>query len=153
MEESTKQLKKDAELEKERFENEIQKLERTNKTDIDAVRQVLENLTKDYGELEAKRRNEIEKILEEEKQREDEFTVQMEEMRTANEEKGKRVEELESLLKESLEGKKRKVEELESSLREVSEEKKKRVEELEGLVKIALVRKRANGRRDEELSD
>ena len=141
LEESAKQLKKDAELEKERFENEIQKLERTNKTEVDAVQHVLENLTKDYGELETKRRNEIEKILEEEKQREDEFTVQMEEMRTANEEKGKRVEELESLLKESLEEKKIKVEELESSLREVSEEKKKRVEELEGLVKIALAEK------------
>ena len=138
LQEKVEQLEKDAVKEKENWKNEITKVESANKSEVNAIREVLENVRKDYSELEMKRKNEVEKILEDEKKREDEFTAQMEEMRAANKEKGKRIQELESLLEKSSGEKTRRVEELEFSLKEVSEENKKKVEELEALLKSAM---------------
>ena len=137
LEANVEQVKKEAKSEKERFENEIKKLEEANRTEVDAVRQALENLKNDYSVLEMKRKNEIEKILIEEKEREEELNVQMEEMKIANEEKEKQIEELESLLKETSEEKRKSVEELESSLKVSSEEKDRRLERLEAMLKEA----------------
>lgn len=144
LEARVEQLKKDAESQKERLENEIQKLEDANKSEVGVVREALESLKKDYSELELKRKNEIEKMIEEEKQRE----AEIEEMKTADEEKRKRVEELESLLKEAAEEKKRRVEELEASQNETLAEKDNRVVQLEKSLKDSL---EENGKRVEQL--
>lgn len=141
LEANVEQIKKEAKSEKERFENEIKKLEEASRTELGAVRQALENLKNDYSELEMKRKNEIEKILVEEKEREEELNVQIEEMKIANEEKEKRIEELESLLKEASEEKRKRVEELESSLKVSLEEKDKRNEQLEAMLKEAVAEK------------
>lgn len=134
------QVKKDADSEKERLEGQMKNLEEANRTEVSAVRVALDNLKKDYSELEIKRKNEIEQILENKKQREEELKLQIEEMKTANDEKDKRVEKLEILLKEATEEKK-KVEELKSSLKVLSEERDKRVDFLEAMLKRALEEK------------
>lgn len=138
---STEQLKKEAESEKERVKKEMQQLEEANKTEVDTARQALENLKKDYSELEIKRKEEIEKKLQEEKEIKDGLTLQIKDLENTSEEKGKRIEELETLLKKSMEEKNKRVENLEALLKESQEEEVKRVEELEKLLKDALEEK------------
>jgi len=138
---STEQLKKEAESEKERVKKEMQQLEEANKTEVDTARQALENLKKDYSKLEIKRKEEIEKILQEEKEIKDGLTLQIKDLENTSEEKGKRIEELETLLKKSMEEKNKRVENLEALLKESQEEEVKRVEELEKLLKDALEEK------------
>ena len=137
----TEQLKKEAESEKERVKKEMQQLEEANKREVDTARQVLENLKKDYNELEIKRKEEIEKILQEEKEIKDGLSLQIKDLENTRKEKGKRVEELETLLKESMEEKSKRVKNLETLLKESQEEEAKRVEEVETLLKDALEEK------------
>ena len=134
---STEQLKKEAESEKERVKKEMQQLEEANKREVDTARQALENLKKDYNELEVKRKEEIEKILQEEKDIKDGLTLQMKDLENTSEEKGKRIEKLETLLKESTEETNKRAENLEKLLKESQEQEVKRVEELEKLLKDA----------------
>ena len=131
---STEQLKKETESEKERVKKEMQQLEETSKREVDTARQALENLKKDYSELEIKRKEEIEKIQKEIK---DGLTLQMKDLENRTDEKGKRIEELETLLKKSVEEKHKRVENLETLLKESQEEEVKRVKVLEKLVKDA----------------
>ncbi|XP_020618809.1 myosin-15-like [Orbicella faveolata] len=138
---NTEQLKKEAESEKERVKKEMQQLVEANKTEVDTARQALENLKRDYSELEIKRKEEIEKILQEEKEIKDGLTLQIKDVENISEEKGKRIEELETLLKKSMEEKNKRVENLETMLKESQEEEVKRVEELEKLLKDALEEK------------
>ena len=137
LESSTEQLKKEAESEKERLKKEMQQLEEANKRDVDTARQALENLKKDYSELEIKRKEEIEKIQQEEKEIKDGLTLQMKDLANRSDEKGKRIEELETLLKKSVEEKNKRVENLETLLKESQEEEVKRVKVLEELLKDA----------------
>ena len=138
---STEQLKKEAESEKERVKKEMQQLEEQNKREVDTARQVLENLKKDYSELEIKRKEEIEKILQEEKEIKDGLTLQIKDLENTRKEKNKRIEELETLLKESMAEKNKRVENLETLLKESQEDEVKKVEELKELLKDAVEEK------------
>lgn len=140
LEMSAEQSKKEAECGKELLKKEMQQLEEANKTEVGTVREELKNLKKDYDELETKR-NEIEKILEEEKKMKDGLTVQIKDLENNSEEKDKRVEGLEKLLNEAVEEKNKRIEELEKLFKETQEEKSKRVEEQETLLKEALEEK------------
>ena len=138
---STEQLKKEAESEKERVKKEMQQREEANKREVETVRRALANLKKDYNELEIKRKEEIEKILHEEKEIKDGLTLQMKDLENTSEERRKRIEELETLLKESMEEKNKRVKNLETLLKESREEEVEQVEELEKLLKDALEEK------------
>ena len=138
---SSEQLKKEAESEKELVKKEMQQLMEANRREVDTVRQALENLKKDYNELEIKRKEEIEKILQEEKEIKDGLTLQIKDLANTSKEKDKRFEDLETSLKELTEKKNKRVENLETLLKESQEEEVKQVEELKKLLKDALEEK------------
>ena len=140
LEMSAEKIKKEAESDKEHLKKEMQQLQEANKAEVDAAQETLQNLRKDYDELETKR-NEIEKILEEEKKMKDGLTMQIKDLQNTSEEKDKRVEELGTLLKEAHEEESKRIEEFEKLLKETQEEKGKRVEEQETLLKEALEEK------------
>ena len=138
---SSEQLKKEAESEKELVKKEMQQLMEANRREVDTVRQALENLKKDYNELEIKRKEEIEKILQEEKEIKDGLSLQIKHLANTSKEKDKRFEDLETSLKELTEKKNKRVENLETLLKESQEEEVKQVEELKKLLKDALEEK------------
>lgn len=138
---SSEKLKKEAESQKELVNKEMQQLMEANRREMDTVRQALGNLKKDYYELEMKRKEEIEKILQEEKEIKDGLALQIKELENTSKEKDKRIENLETSLKELTEKKNKRVENLETLLKESQKEELKQVEELKKLLKDALEEK------------
>lgn len=111
LEANVEQIKRQAELEKEQLENERKVIEEASRSEICGIREAIENLKEDYSKLEVTSNEEIES----EKKRRNELTLTVQELKTLNDEKGKRIETLEGTVKEALEEKENLIAENKSS--------------------------------------
>ena len=137
LEASVEQLRKEAESDKESLRHQMQ--EQLNKRDceIDLTRQKLENLKKDYNELEQRQTGEMAKVIVAEKDKCQGLFQKIRELETTNEEKGEEIENLMALLKTSVEEKENAVSTLASSRVDWDNKEQqllKKVEELEGTI-------------------